>query len=73
MNFKPISFADMLREIVSCILDGAPFREYYWKDGDNNLHEIVELDLLRGRFVTDNEDFSEFEWEIKESRIYVKE
>ena len=28
---------------------------------------------LRGRFVTDDGDFSEFEWELKESHIYIDE
>lgn len=46
---------------------------YYFKDGEGVYSEIVTLDLFRGRFTTDNGDFSEFEWELKESHIYIEE
>lgn len=36
------------------------------------MNEIIELDLLRGRFITDDGDFSEFEWELEESHIYMR-
>lgn len=69
---KHISLQEMLETEVYNILNGYPYdNTYYWKDGDNNFHKIVELDLMRGRFITDNDDFSEFEWELEESRIYV--
>ena len=41
-------------------------------DGDGDLHKIVECDLFRGRFVTDNQDFFEFIWELGDSHIYMK-
>lgn len=72
---KHVSFKWMLETEVADLLAGYPDggKTYFWKDGEGYYHEIVELDLLRGRFITDNGDFSEFEWEIKESRIYVEE
>lgn len=72
---RNISFKEMLETEVADLLAGYPDggKTYFWKDGDGRYHEIIELDLFRGRFVTDNGDFSEFEWEIKESRIYVEE
>lgn len=72
---KHITFKEMLETEVTDLLAGYPDggKTYFWKDGEGHYHEIIELDLLRGRFTTDNGDFSEFEWEIKESRIYVEE
>lgn len=72
---KHITFKEMLEAEVADLLSGYPDggKTYFWKDGEGSYHEITELDLLRGRFITDNGDFSEFEWEIKESRIYVEE
>lgn len=72
---KHISFKEMLETEVADLLAGYPDggKIYFWKDGEGNYHEIIELDLLRGRFITDNGDFSEFIWEIKESHIYIEE
>lgn len=72
---KNITFEEMLNMEVQDLLHGYPSGgyTYYYKDGDVVYHEIVELDLLRGRFVTDDGDFSEFEWELKESHIYIDE
>lgn len=72
---KNITFEEMLNMEVQDLLHGYPSGgyTYYYKDGDDRYHEIVELDLLRGRFVTDDGDFSEFEWELKENHIYIDE
>ena len=72
---KNITFEEMLNMKVKELLSGSESNDtiYYYKNGDNGYHEIVELDLLRGRFVADNGDFSEFDWEIKESHIYIDE
>ena len=56
---KHITLKEMLETEVYNILNGYPINStYYWKDGDNQYHKIVELDLLSGRFKTDNEDCS---------------
>lgn len=70
---RHISLKEMLETEVSDLLSGYPDggKTFYWKNGDGEYHEIIECDLLRGRFITDDGDFSEFKWEIKESHIYV--
>lgn len=72
---KPITFEEMVTTELRGIMEdfASGYCDYYYKDGDGVLHEIVELDLLRGRFITDNGDFSEFSWEIEESHIYMEE
>lgn len=64
-----ITLEEMLKEMVNCILNKKSFPKYYYKDGENNYHKITEVDLMY-RIKTDNDDFTEFEWEIEESRLY---
>lgn len=68
-----ITLEEMLNMEIQDLLNGYPSGglTYYYKNGDEKYHEIVELDLLRGRFVTDDGDFSEFSWELEESHIYI--
>lgn len=75
ITYVPVTLEQMLTQEVRDILNQYKFgyTNYYWKNGDDELHEIVELDLLRGRFITDDGDYSEFDWELKESRIYKVE
>lgn len=70
---KNISLEQMLTMAVKEALNGYPSDSlsFYYKNGDGEYHEIVELDLFRGRFITDNGDFSEFSWECRESHIYI--
>lgn len=72
---KHITFEEMVNTELQCILNGykSGYCDYYYKDGDGIYREIVQLDLLRGRFITDDGDFFEFDWEIKESHIYMEE
>jgi len=72
---RHITFEEMINTELQDILNGfrSGYCDYYYKDGDGDYHKIIELDLLRGRFGTDNGDFSEFEWEIEESNIYMEE
>lgn len=72
---KHITLEEMLNMEVQDLLNNYPSggRTYYFKDGDGTYSEIITLDLLRGRFTTDNGDFSEFAWELKESHIYIDE
>ena len=61
-----------IMEDVSDTFNRETYNKFYWKNGDEELHEIVEVDLMRGRFITEDGDFSQYEWEHKESRIYLK-
>lgn len=72
---KNITLEEMLKTEVDDILNRYPTggHTYYYKNGEGEYYEIVELDLLRGRFITSDGDFSEFEWELKESHIYISE
>ena len=63
-------FETEIRDLFDQYSNGS--HKYFWKNGEGQYKEIVEMDLLRGRFVTEDGDFSEFEWEINESRIYME-
>lgn len=60
----------MIAEMLESIINGICYPTYYWKSETDGYVEIVECDLLRGRIVMADGDFSEFDWEMKESRIY---
>ena len=66
---KHITLKEMLEEIVQCILEQKEIKDYYWKDGEGEYRRITEIDLL-DRIRTSNDDFTEFEWELEESRLY---
>lgn len=72
---KNITFEAMLNMEIQDLLNGYPSggRTYYYRNGEGEYHEIIELDLLRGRFITDDGDFSEFDWELEESHVYIEE
>ena len=73
-NMKKITLKEMLETEVNDILTNysSGGHTYFYKNGEGEYHEIVELDLFRGRFITDDGDFSEFEWELEESHIYME-
>lgn len=72
---KHITLKEMLETEVYDILNGCPTggHKYFYKNGEGEYHEIIELDLLSGRFITADGDFSEFEWELEESHIYMED
>ena len=65
-----IPFDEMISEMLGCIKNGTCYHTYYWKTDTDEYVEIVECDLIRGRIIMIDGDFSEFDWEMKESRIY---
>ena len=65
-----IQFDEMILEMLGCIINGTCYHTYYWYHEDNGYIEIVECDLLRGRIIMADGDFSEFDWEMEESHIY---
>ena len=73
--YKNITLKEMLEDLVKWILgeDNEYGGEFYYRNCDGDYLEITEVDLLRSRFKTENDDFSEYDWELKESCIYVKE
>lgn len=72
---KNITLEEMLNAVTQEILSNYAIEAptYYYKDGGGEYHEIIELDLFRGRFVTDDGGFSEFGWELQENHIYIDE
>lgn len=75
VTYKNITLKEMLEDLVKWVLgeDCKYGGEFYYRDGEGNYLEITEVDLLNGRFYTEDNDFSEYDWELKESNIYVKE
>lgn len=71
---KHITLKEMLETEVNDILNNysSGGHAYFYKNGEGQYHEIVQLDLLLGRFITDDGDFSEFDWELEESHIYME-
>ena len=70
-----ITLKEMLEDLVKWVL-GEECKyggEFYYRDGDGNFDKIIEVDLMYSRFQTDDGDFSEYDWELKESNIYVRE
>lgn len=76
---KHITLKEMFDILIDCILKQK--REYptfyykrqNWNTGNAEFIEITEVDLLYGRFKTIDDDFSEFDWEIEKSNIYMEE
>ena len=70
-----ITLKEMLEDLVKWVLgeDNEYGGEFYYRDGDGNYDKITEVDLLYSRFKTEDNDFSEYDWELEESNIYVKE
>lgn len=65
-----ISLDDMISEMLDCIRNGTCYYTYYWYHEDKGYIEIVECDLLSGKIVMTDGDFSYFDWEMEESNIY---
>ncbi len=67
---RNISLKEMFEMIIECILNKKDHPIFYYKK-ENEFVEISEVDLLDSRFKTIDNDFSEYEWELEKSNIYV--
>lgn len=78
-TMKNISLKEMFDILIDCIMNKKEqYPTFYYKrknfnTGNPEFAEITEVDLMYGRFKTIDDDFSEFEWELNESHIYIKE
>lgn len=72
IEYVNISLKEMLDILTRTAMYGLVKQDFYWLDGDNDFHKIVECDLFSGRIVMDDGDFSEFIWETQRSNIYVR-
>ena len=76
---KHITLKEMFDILIDCILKQKEeyptfyYKRQNWNTGNDEFIEIIEVDLLYGRFETIDNDFSEYEWELKNSNIYVEE
>ena len=73
--YTNITLKEMLEDLVKWVLgeDNEYGGAFYYRDGDGNYDEITQVDLLDSRFKTEDDDFSEYDWELENSNIYVKE
>ena len=72
IQYKKVSLEYMFQQLFNEILNGDEIQDFYWYHEDTGFHQIVECYLMRGRFITDDGDFSEFVWEKADSHIYIK-
>lgn len=73
--YTRITLKEMLEDLVKWVLceECQYGGEFYYRDGDGNYSKISVVNLLDSRFETEDDDFSEYDWELEESNIYVKE
>ena len=69
---KHITLKEMFNILIDCILNNKEQPFFYYKR-ENEYVIIHEVDLMDSRFRTTDGDFSEYEWELEKSKIYVKE
>ena len=76
---KNITLKEMFNIIIKCILSqNIEIPCFYYKreniyTGKDEFIEITEINLLDTRFYTFDSDFSEYNWEIENSNIYINE
>ena len=69
---KHITLKEMFEILIECIINQKEQQTFYYKRG-NEYVIIQEVDLMDSRFRTIDGDFSEYEWELEKSTIYVEE
>lgn len=69
---KHITLKEMFEILIDCIINQKEQPTFYYKR-ENEYVIIQEVDLMDSRFRTINGDFSEYEWELEKSTIYVEE
>ena len=72
-KMKNITLKEMFNIIIKCILSQNTEIPCFYYKRENEFIEITEIDLLNTRFYTVDRDFSEYEWEIENSNIYINE
>ena len=73
---KNITLQEMFKLIIDSILKNEERPTFYykrqnWDTGNPEFVEITEVDLLDTRYKTIDNDFSEFEWDLIKSNIYI--
>ena len=70
-----VTLKQMLDELSNCILNNKSVPKFLWKRNDPDYIEITEVDLLRDRFKTIDDDFCCYNWsnDIEIYREDIKE
>ena len=66
---KHITLKEMFNILIDCILNNKEQPCFYYKR-ENEYILIQEVDLMDSRLRTIDGDFTEYEWELEESRLY---
>ena len=69
---KHITLKEMFERLIDCIINQKEQPTIYYKR-ENEYVIIQEVDLMDSRFRTTDGDFSEYDWELENSNIYVEE
>lgn len=69
---KHITLKEMFNILIDCILNNKEQLFFYYKR-ENEYVLIQEVDLMDSRLRTIDGDFTEYEWELRESNIYIEE
>ncbi len=69
---EEITLEEMLETLTECVLNKKEYPKFYYKDGKENYKLITEVDYFN-RIKTEDDDFTEFEWELEESHLYKLE
>lgn len=64
-----ITLKEMFNILIDCILNNKEQPCFYYKR-ENEYILIQEVDLMDSRLRTIDGDFTEYEWELEESRLY---
>ena len=64
-----ITLKEMFNILIDCILNNREQPFFYYKR-ENEYVLIQEVDLMDSRLRTIDGDFTEYEWELEESRLY---
>lgn len=70
IKMENISLKQFLNELIQCIYDKKDFTDYYLYI-DKEFKLITSVDLYN-RIQTEDDDFTEFDWEKDKSIIYKK-
>lgn len=72
-EMKHITLKEMLDLITTDALsEGYCTREFYWKR-NGEYYKIDDIDVFCGYIWVENNDYTKFEWQKKESSLYVYE
>ena len=75
-KFKKVSLEEMFKILMNCVLTGNEAPCFYYKtepiEGTVFYDKIKSVDLMDERFTTEDNDFSQYEWEMGHSNIYMK-